>query len=50
MPYMICSDPSFTFPPAELVMNETKFSASSGHVPMYSASSVRLASLIHAKR
>ena len=47
---MICSDPFFTLPPAQLVMKETKSSASSGQVPMYSASSVRLASLIHEKR
>ncbi len=40
----------FTFPPAQLVMKETKFSASSGQVPMYRASSVRLASLIHENR
>ena len=32
IPYMIWSEPSFTRPPAQLVMKETKFSASSGQV------------------
>ncbi len=50
MPYMICSEPSLARPPAELVMNDTNSSASSGQAPMYSASRVRLESRIHENR
>ena len=48
---MICSEPSSpAAPPAALVMNETKSTASSGQAPVYSASSVRLLSRIHENR
>jgi hypothetical protein len=37
---MICSERSLARPPAELVMNETKSSASSEQAPVYSADPV----------